>query len=256
MVYSVRLIKTFENELPGPAEIMCSHWNEWFRNIFYMVIAQSQDKTIVINTGPPRDMAIPSQFQRSFAERSVPKIAEAEKLPKALESVGIAPSSVDILVLSPFGYYTTGNLALFTKAKICILKRGWVDFMAPEPFAPRFSRQLFIDDEQLKWLVTTGWDQIRLLQDEDEIAPGVRSWFAGSHHRSSMAIEIETAKGLVIFSDAFFRYENLEKNIPIGVCECLEEALRTHDRVRRHASIVLPFIDPEIWVRYPDGVVA
>lgn len=256
MTYSVRLVKSFENELPGPAEIMCSHWNEWFRNIFYMLIVKSEDRTIVINSGPPRDMTIPNQFQRSFAERSVPRIADAEKLPGALKAAGIDPSDVDILVLCPFGYYTTGNLSLFTKAQICILKRGWIDFMAPEPYSPRFSRQLFIDDEQLRWLITEGWDQIRLLGDEDEIAPGIRSWFAGSHHRSSMAIEIETSKGIVIFSDAFFRYENLDKNVPIGVCECLEEALRTHDRVRRRASIVLPFIDPEIWLRHPGGIVA
>ena len=145
---------------------------------------------------------------------------------------------------------------MFTKAKICILKRGWIDFLVPEPCTPRFARQLFIDDEQLKWLLTTGWDQIRLLRDEDEIAPGIRSWFAGSHHRSSMGVEIDTPKGVVIFSDAFFRYENIDKNIPIGVCECLEEALKTHDRVRRNASIILPFLDPEIWVRHPGGIIA
>jgi len=256
MTYSVRLVKTFENELPGPAEIMCSHWNEWFHNIFYLLVVKSKDQIVVINSGPPRDMTIPDEFQRNFAARSVVKIAESDKLPNALEAVGVAPSNVDILVLSPLVYYTTGNISLFTKAKICILRRGWIDFMAPEPYVPRFSRRLFIDDEQLKWLVTEGWDQIRLLQDEDTIAPGIRSWFAGSHHRSSMAIEIDTAKGTVIFSDAFFRYDNLDKNIPIGVCECLEEALRTHDRVRRCASLVLPFVDPEIWIRYPDGIVA
>ena len=54
----------------------------------------------------------------------------------------------------------------------------------------------------------------------------------------------------------FFRYENLEKNIPIGVCESMEEAYRTHDRVRRSGAIVLPMLDPEVMARYPDGRVS
>ena len=39
-----------------------------------------------------------------------------------------------------------------------------------------------------------------------------------------MAMEIDTEKGTVIYTDAFFRYANIEENIPIGVCQNWEAA--------------------------------
>jgi glyoxylase-like metal-dependent hydrolase (beta-lactamase superfamily II) len=243
-----------ENELPGPAEVMGAHWGEWLHNEFYLVVARNMDRTVVVNSGTPRDMTLPNEFQRRFAERSVPRIRAP--MPQPLLDIGVQPSDVDLLILTPFTYYTTGNLSLFSKAEICMLRRGWMDFMAPDPYTPQLPRPITIDSDQLKWLVTDGWAQVRLLHDEDEPAPGIRTWFAGSHHRSTMAVEIETERGLVLYSDAFFRYENLEKNAPIGVCESMEEAYRTYERVRKSGAIVLPMLDPEVLVRYPGGRVS
>ena len=69
-------------------------------------------------------------------------------------------------------------------------------------------------------------------------------------------MEIDTEKGTVIYTDAFFRYANIEENIPIGVCQNWEEAFRTYDRVRKRADIILPAIDPDVFKRHPKGVVA
>ena len=254
--YSVRLVKVFENELPGPAEFMGSRWGKWLRNYFYLVIVQNSERTVVINSGPPKDLSIPNQFQKQFAERSVPIRTDDEIMPKPLQNAGIEPSNVSLLILTPFTCYTTGNISSFTNAQICLLRRGWIDFMAPEPYSPQLPREIFIPSEQLAWLVTSGWSQVKLLEDEDEIAPGIRSWFAGAHHRSTMAVEIDTEKGTVIYTDAFFRYANIEENIPIGVCENQEEVFRTYDRVRKRAHIILPAIDPDVFKQHPDGVVA
>ncbi len=253
MSYVVSLAKYMENELPGPAEVMGSHWGEWLRNEFYLLVARNAQRTVLVNSGTPQDMTVPNQFQRRFADRSVPVVRAP--MPQALVDIGVRPSDVDVLILTPFTYYTTGNLSLFTKAQICILRRGWVDFMAPEPYCPKLPRPITIDPEQLKWLVTDGWNQVRLLDDEAEPAPGIRTWFAGTHHRSTMAVEIETDDGLVIYSDAFFRYENLEKKIPIGGGESMEEAYRAYDRVRKTGAIILPMLDPDVMARYPDGKV-
>jgi hypothetical protein len=120
MTYSVRLVKYMENELPGPAEVMGSHWNEWLRNEFYLVVARNRERTVVINSGPSRDMTVPNEFQRRFAERSVARISQEMKMPQPLLDIGVDPAGVDILILTPFTYYTTGNLSLFTRSsKVC-----------------------------------------------------------------------------------------------------------------------------------------
>ena len=77
-------------------------------------------------------------------------------------------------------------------------------------------RELRIPDEVIKYLQFESPEKLRLLDDEDEIVPGLRAWWSGVHHRSSMAYAIDTAKGTVIVTDSFFKYGNVEENDPAG----------------------------------------
>jgi hypothetical protein len=104
--------------------------------------------------------------------------------------------------------------------------------------------------------VTEAWDRVRLLGDEDEIVPGLRTWWAGTHHRASMAVEIDTTAGVAVVSDAFFYQENVLENRPLGISESLEEGLACYARTRRVADHVLPLTDPRLVEQYPEGVVA
>src|SRR5262249_50681947 len=108
-------------------------------------------------------------------------------------------------------------------------------------------------DRVLTYLVTKAWPRVRLLEDEDQILPGIKVWFAGVHHRSTMAVSIQTARGIVIYSDCCFKYRNVEENIPPGYVENLEDAWSSSPRIRKEAAIVLPAFDPEIYHRYPGG---
>jgi glyoxylase-like metal-dependent hydrolase (beta-lactamase superfamily II) len=104
-------------------------------------------------------------------------------------------------------------------------------------------------------LVTEGWDRVRLLNDEDQIAPGLRTWWCGGHHRASLAVEVETPEGVVIASDAFFYYENVEKDRPLGINESLQEIQSAYARARQ-ADHLLPLYDPKVYERYTGGVIS
>ncbi len=70
--------------------------------------------------------------------------------------------------------YATANIPLFKKAKICIGRRGWIeDYFAPK-FPMHVPRHLRVPDDVMKHLLFEARDRIRLLEDEDEIVPGVR----------------------------------------------------------------------------------
>jgi glyoxylase-like metal-dependent hydrolase (beta-lactamase superfamily II) len=97
---------------------------------------------------------------------------------------------------------------------------------------------------------------MHLLQDEEEIRPGIHVFWAGVHHRSSMAIAVETERGIVIISDCFFKYGNIESGRYLGVMESMMEADATWTRIRKEADIVASIYDPEVFVRYPGGVLA
>jgi hypothetical protein len=98
--------------------------------------------------------------------------------------------------------------------------------------------------------------KLRLLNDEDEIIAGLRAWWSGVHHRSSMAYAIDTAKGTVIVTDSFFKYGNVEEMIPLGIMESMEECFATYARLTREGTILVPIYDPEVLERFPSGIVA
>ena len=108
----------------------------------------------------------------------------------------------------------------------------------------------------LHHLTHDAWDRVRLLADEDEIVPGIRTWWAGAHHRASVAVEIDSTVGIVTVTDAYFVRRNLDTDHPIGICENIYEALAVHERVRRVADVPLTLYDAEQLVRFPDGIVA
>jgi glyoxylase-like metal-dependent hydrolase (beta-lactamase superfamily II) len=108
----------------------------------------------------------------------------------------------------------------------------------------------------IRYLQFESPEKLRLLDDEDEILPGLRAWWAGVHHRSSMAYAVDTGKGTVVITDAVFKYGNVEHNHPLGIMESMDECFRTYDRLRREAAVVVPIYDPEVVERYPGGVIA
>ncbi len=79
---------------------------------------------------------------------------------------------------------------------------------------------------------------------------GIRVKWTGCHHRSSMAILLETKDGIVSYTDAAFTMRNITENIPIGIAEDIYECLDAYEYLRRVSKIIIPAYDPENTIRY------
>ena len=256
MTYQVHVLKMGEADVPGPEVYWMSHWEQWETLFLYMVVIRGNGTTLVINTGPPADLTMLNQIWRAFAgEKCYFKRAESERPEQALASIGVQPRDVDYVLLTPLQAYTTSNISLFSKAKICFSKRGWIEEIVAGPEYSKMLRGLCIPDEVLKHLLFEAWDRVKLLEDEDEICPGIRAWWAGTHHRSSMVYTVETAGGPVMIGDCAFKYGNLD-GPPLGISESLAEGRRAYRRVKEGTAHFVPLYDPEVLQRYPDGRVA
>jgi hypothetical protein len=222
------------------------------------VIIRGNGNTIVVNTGPDPDF-LPTMNERwaNFDPRHQLRVTDDERLEPALAHVGVRLEDVDQVIVTPFQAYAIGNVLRFPRAEICLSRRGWIDFHAPRwrPH-PHDNRALCIPKDVLIGLITDAWDRVRLLDDEEELAPGLSVFWTGVHHRNSVAVKALTAKGAVIASDAFFRYENVERMHPIGINESMEEALVAYSRIKRDANILIPLYDPRVFERHPGGHVA
>jgi len=255
MNYSIQVLQVGRQQLRGPIVFYLDRFDAWEPFVDTIIVVRGGGKTIVINSGLP-PLSVLEPFWPSWPGERPWEMTATEEPATALASIGVDPAAVDFLILTPLVYYATGHIDLFSKAQICILKRGWADFHAPANSFYESIRSLLIPPKMLASMVTNCFPRLRLLEDEDEILPGIRTFFAGVHHRSSMAVSIDTVKGKAVFSDCFFKFRNIEENIPIGALENLDEVEITYSRIRREANLLIPMFDPELFVRYPGGLIA
>lgn len=209
---------------------------------------------IVVNTGSPQDLSGPERY---WSEGDPPlrlRRPPEMEVPTILAEHGVHPAAVTDLFLTPLGPYNTGNISLFRRANIHPLKRGWAYAVGLEDDLPRLPEVAFPYSERAH-LLTHAFDRLVLLPDEANPLPGIETFFVGVHHPASMAIAINTSRGKVIFSDAFFKFANIEQMKPIGYCQDLRQCMRIYRRIAREADLLLPMYDPDVFVRYPGGVI-
>jgi hypothetical protein len=258
--YSVRVLSVGESKIRGPEVFWMSHWDEILPLAFNVTLIQGGGVTALVNTSPPDDDTV---TRRDFPQMRYLHLAPRGDLVRtpeqtmlgALASAGLGPDDITHLLLTPLELYTTGTLDKFRRAQICMSKRGWIHFHTTHQH-PHDSRWRSFPRDILVDLVTDSWDRVRLLEDEDSIAPGLRTWWSGAHHRESMVVEVDTAAGTVAISDSFFYYENVEEDALLGLCENMYEALACNERVRKTAASLVPIHDPKVFQRYPGGIIA
>ncbi|MEO6964896.1 MAG: hypothetical protein ABI076_03240 [Acidobacteriaceae bacterium] len=254
--YTVQVLKVGQADVPRPEVYWMSGWGEWETLYFYMVLIRGNGITAIINTGPPNDLTDLNERWREFAgPRCEIQREEAEATVEVLRRAGVAPDQVTHVLLTPLQIYATANIPLFTNAKICMSRRGWIEDIVARPSWLHVPRKYCISDEVLEYLLFQGNDRLVLLEDEDEICPGITAAWVGTHHRSSMLFTIHTDMGSVGVSDCAFKYGNLQGH-PLGIGESLAEGALAYDRIRRKIQHFIPLYDPQVLEKYPDGIVA
>lgn len=252
--YQIQVLKSGAAMIPGPELFWMGGWDEWFPLTFNVVLIRGNGVTALINTGSPDDIGpLNDLFVAFLGEKGRMERPDDEKLGALLASQGVTPEEVTHAIITPFIQYATGGILSLPNAEVCVLKSGWTHFHTTHDH-PHDNRPFMFTQDTLVHLMTDGWDRVRLLEDEDEVAPGIRTWFSGTHHRASMAVEIDTSDGVVVASDSFFHYENVEDNRLLGINESMYEGLATYDRARRVADHLIPLYDPKVFERYPDGI--
>jgi hypothetical protein len=255
-MYNVQILPVGRGDIPGPELFWMSSWNDWHTLLFQSVLIRGDGVTALVNTGPASDLGpMNAHWSTVLGERAAMRREPGEFIVDQLAAHGLTPDEITHVILTPLQLYTVSNVPLFSNASICIAKRGWVHFHTTHTH-PHDNRATSLPDEILVHLVTEAWPRVRLLEDEDELAPGLRTWWSGVHHRASVVVEADTERGVAAISDSFFVLDNVEKNIPIGINENMYEAISTYKRVRETADLIVPLYDEGNLERYKDGRVA
>jgi hypothetical protein len=252
----VDVVSVGHSLIPGPELFWMSDWDRWYPISFNVGILRSADRIVLVNTGGPEDLtAMNERWSKPFGEKGRFVREAHESLTAQLAALGISPASVTDVVVTPFQLYSTAGIPLFGNARIHLSSRGWLHFHSTHEH-PHDDRWTSFSPEVLQYLVIEAWDRVHLLEDEDEVCPGVRTWFAGVHHRASLAVEVDSTEGVVLLSGAFFYYENVEDDRLLGINENMYEGISTYRRARAVADRLVPLYDPKVFDRHPGGVVA
>lgn len=257
MNYRVDVLKMGQCQVRGPEVYWMDRWDDWEELAFYVVLIRGGGKTLIINTGPPPDLsALNARWTGAFGPRGA-LLRRSDEFPEMqLGRHAVTPGDVDYVLITPLQAYAMGNIPLFRNAQVCLSRRGWIeDFHAPA-YEMHVPRKLRIPDDALAYLTIEASEKLHLLEDEEEILPGLEAFWVGTHHRSSMAYAIDTEKGRVVVTDCCFKYGNIENNHPLGIMESLPECMAAYARIRSEADIVIPLYDPEVLARFPEGRVA
>lgn len=246
--------------IPGPELFWMSAWEEWTDMWLLSLLARSDEgHVVVVNTGPPVDYLeyMNSLWSATVREDCRLEVAEDERIENALATHDVRPEDVTHVVCTPFQAYTTGNLAMFSNAQVCLSRRGWeFFFMNPYPSHPHDFAPMVFPPKVMEHLVYAARERIRLLDDEDEVAPGFSTFWTGAHHRASIAVRFDTAVGAIVASDSAFLYANVEDRKLLGINESMYEALDAYERFRREADIFVPLYEKRVFERHPEGRIA
>lgn len=122
-------------------------------------------------------------------------------LQASLEKLNVAPASVDTIFLSHMHYDHLNNVACYPNAQILVGREEW-------EYAHR-TRDEWTPLESVKYLESCR--SVRLLEDEEEIYPGMRAIATPGHTPGHMSLAIDTPQGvLVLAGDAVKNRSELE----------------------------------------------
>ena len=58
-----------------------------------------------------------------------------------------------------------------------------------------------------------------------------------------------------VLAEPIFRVDQLESGVPIGIWHDLNEARQAIDKLNARQAIILPSHDPDVFARFPEGVI-
>jgi glyoxylase-like metal-dependent hydrolase (beta-lactamase superfamily II) len=171
--------------------------------------------------------------------------AEAETSRSQLMKFGLTAADIGYVFVTHLHYDHVDDLLLYTNATVYIGKKEWegATKSAPTWGHGRILHELSTNPQCQRRLV--------LLEDQ-EVLPGIESFWIGGHTPGSMAYRVRTAYGKVVLTgDTVSLLANFERNVPPGVFTSLEECLAAMRKIRAKADIVLPSHDPGTLDRWP-----
>jgi glyoxylase-like metal-dependent hydrolase (beta-lactamase superfamily II) len=167
--------------------------------------------------------------------------SENETLDKALQSIGVSPEEIDMVILTHLHWDHASNNHLFPRARFITQQKEYDYLKKPGP-------EIKVGYELEQALKT----QYELVDGDHDIISGISVVLAPGHSIGMQCVVVETRAGRYILGgDLVTLLENWETSphIPNGVFYDLDMMLASLEKIDKLHGIVLPGHDGEVFKR-------
>ncbi|MDP2627943.1 MAG: N-acyl homoserine lactonase family protein [Candidatus Rokubacteria bacterium] len=211
-------------------------------------LIRTSDATILFDTGlSPR--AIPGLRRTDPLAR----FTEEDLLVHRLDSLGLEPASVDLVVLSHLHYDHAGGAALFQDSELIVQQDEYSYAHYPASFFASFYYRKNYDLPGSRW---------RLLDGDAELVPGITALRSDGHTpgHQSLLVELPQTGPVILAGDCCYWQQSIDHETPPGVVWDPTRAMHSIKRLKTIARLmggrIFPSHDPAFWataVKAPDA---
>jgi len=209
---------------------------ETYDYCLYLWLILGGDKPILVDAG----LSNIEEMNRGAAHvlRRPITQAPAESSRAQLRKFGLKPEDIGHVLITHLHFDHVDDLLAYTNATVYVGRREWEGAIAAAPtWGHGRILHEFANNPQCK-------ARLALVEDQ-EVLPGVESFWIGGHTPGSTAYRVNTAHGpAVLTGDTVSLLANFEHRAPPGVFTSLEECRAALDKIRAKGGIVLPSHDP------------
>ncbi|WP_112321489.1 N-acyl homoserine lactonase family protein [Oceanibium sediminis] len=209
---------------------------------YYIWLLESEGRRILVDTGYDR-----SEGQR----RDRPIETPPERM---LADHGIAPESIETVVLTHLHYDHAGALAAFPGAGL-VVQEAEMAYATGPCMCHDVLRMPFTGEHICDMVRALFAGRVSFVSGSTEIAPGVEVHLIGGHSRGLQAVRVRTRRGWVVLaSDASHYYENFLTGKPFPIVVDLDDMLSGFKRLLALGgtpSHIVPGHDPLVRRLYP-----
>jgi glyoxylase-like metal-dependent hydrolase (beta-lactamase superfamily II) len=198
--------------------------------------------TIVVDTG----------FDDAMAKKR--KRTVLKPIAEGLKAVGVAPDTVETVIVTHLHYDHSGNYDLFPRARYH-LQDCEMAYATGRCMCHATLRLPFEEDDVVAMVRKVFAGRVTFHDGADEIVPGVTVHKIGGHSRGLQCVRVETRRGpVVLASDTSHLYAHFEQGRVFPITDNIGDVLEGYETLKRLAPSlqhIVPGHDPLVTARYP-----
>jgi N-acyl homoserine lactone hydrolase len=242
-VYRIYPLTNGECVIAGDNAFAGGDPKERYRYTLYVWLILGGEKPILVDAGLHDVAGMNRGAAKVLAEPIIQR--PDETVEAQLRRFGLRPADIGHLFITHLHYDHVDGLGDFPNA---IIHVGRKEF---ERATANGGQGSWCDARILDLLCNKMRDRVKLTGDE-EVLPGIRTFWIGGHTPGSMAVAVNTRDGrAVLTGDTISLLDNIERDVPVGVYWNLDECRSAMKRIREAADIALPSHDPGTLDRWP-----